>query len=97
MSRSGEIHQSAVSGRCLPRGLLVAAHVKPRSECSEEERRDIPHVAMAACLLGCDALYETGYLTVDATGRIVTARPITRASHVETVLRGFGGSSHSRV
>ncbi|WP_225755654.1 hypothetical protein [Actinotalea sp. Marseille-Q4924] len=81
--------QCGLCGRYLPRALLVAAHVKPRSECSEEERLDMPHVAMAACTLGCDALYERGYLAVDATGRIVIARVAAGDAHLRTVLRGL--------
>lgn len=81
--------QCGICHRPLPRRLLVAAHVKPRSECSENERLDIPHVAMAACLLGCDALYEAGYLTVDETGRILTARTTTSAPHLQSLLRSL--------
>lgn len=85
------VAQCELCGRDLPRRLLVAAHVKPRSECTEEERRDIEHVAMRACLLGCDALYEAGFLTVDATGRIVIARGEAGDTPLGTVLRGLAG------
>ena len=44
--------------------FLVAAHIKPRSSCTEAEIWDIPRVAMAACLFGCDASFERGYLAV---------------------------------
>jgi len=83
--------QCGVCGRYLPRRLLVAAHVKPRSACTEEERKDIPHVAMVACALGCDALFEAGYLSVDGSGRIVTARRELRQSHALAVLRDLEG------
>jgi hypothetical protein len=37
---------------------------------TDDERRDLSHIAMVACVFGCDALYETGYLTLDTEGRI---------------------------
>jgi hypothetical protein len=90
--RAGDdLVRCGLCGRHLPRGLVVAAHVKPRSECTEEERRDVPNVVMAACLLGCDALYEAGYLTVDSRGRVVTARRGLRTSPLIEALRGLEG------
>ncbi|MFC7430998.1 MULTISPECIES: hypothetical protein [unclassified Agrococcus] len=56
-------------GSALPAEYLVAAHIKPRSRCTEAERLD-PHVAMLACLFGCDAAFERGDLIVDADGII---------------------------
>lgn len=63
----------ALCGRLLPVDLLVAAHVKPRSWCSPEERADLRNVAVLACALGCDRLYELGYLTVDERGAVLPA------------------------
>ena len=60
-------------GRSFPAELLVAAHIKPRYECTDAERRDIPAVAMLACGFGCDELYERGLLSVDDVGSIVAA------------------------
>jgi hypothetical protein len=53
--------------------FLIAARIKPQSVCTEDERRDLAHVAMRACAFGCDALYETGYITVGSDGRIMPA------------------------
>jgi hypothetical protein len=63
----------ALCGRTLPVELLVAAHIKRRSDCDDTERRDLRNVAMLACHLGCDRLYELGYVTVDAHGTVRTA------------------------
>ncbi|MEU4803156.1 hypothetical protein [Actinosynnema sp. NPDC023587] len=63
----------ALCGRVLPVELLVAAHVKRRSECSDEERRDLRNVAMLACHLGCDRLYELGYVSVGPDGAVLVA------------------------
>ncbi|MDM7891412.1 hypothetical protein [Curtobacterium caseinilyticum] len=54
----------AVCRRVLPASLLVAAHVLPRTLLTDSERMDFEHVAVLMCVLGCDALYERGYLTV---------------------------------
>lgn len=71
--RSVRDGRCGICGRVFPIGLLLAAHVKRRSHCSEEERRDFVNVAMLACALGCDVLFEAGYLTVGSDGRIRTA------------------------
>ena len=65
----------ALCGDEYPMGFLVAAHVKKRSLCNDDERRDLHHVAMLACVFGCDALYEAGWITVDGDGRVQTVQP----------------------
>jgi hypothetical protein len=60
----------ALCGHPYPMAFLVAAHVKKRSECTRDERLDLHNVAMLACLFGCDALYEAGWITVGEDGRI---------------------------
>lgn len=67
------LHPCGLCGRELPERLLIAAHVKPRSNCSEAERVDIPSVVMIACSLGCDALYEHGYISVGKEGTILAS------------------------
>lgn len=61
-------------GQSLPPELLVAAHIKQRSLCTDEEKRDLANVAMLACLMGCDALFERGLVTVNDRGRICSNR-----------------------
>lgn len=68
-----EVAACALCGRDFPAALLVAAHVKRRSEATEQERRDLRNVAMLACSFGCDRLFELGYVTVDEGGAVVTA------------------------
>jgi hypothetical protein len=64
------LHTCGLCGELRPERLLVAAHIKSRALCTEEERRDFDAIAMPACLLGCDALFEHGYLTVGPDGMI---------------------------
>lgn len=60
----------SLCGHSFPEQLLVAAHIKPRSACSEKERMDTRNVSMLACLFGCDALFELGYVVVGESGVI---------------------------
>lgn len=80
----------ALCGRSLPSSLLVAAHIKPRKNCSQSERLDFKNVVFGVCVLGCDALYEKGLLAVFPRGRIgvvKTGQPVA----VERFLLGFRG------
>ena len=67
--------QCAVCGEELPARLLIAGYIKPRPNNSEEERRDYAASSMLTCALGCDALYEWGYVVVDSTGNIRAGQP----------------------
>lgn len=60
----------AICGEEYPLTFLRAAHIKPRHDCSEEERRQLRRIAMAACVFGCDALFEAGYVSVADDGVI---------------------------
>ncbi|MBN8881952.1 MAG: hypothetical protein J0H73_06515 [Salana multivorans] len=59
--------------RTFPARLVRAAHIKRRSDCNSAERADLNNV-MAACALGCDELFEQGYVAVDRGGRVVASR-----------------------
>ncbi|MBG6189942.1 hypothetical protein IWX64_000876 [Arthrobacter sp. CAN_A212] len=88
LSRFG--NQCALCGKILPENLLVAAHIKRRSESSEEERLNFEGVAMLACSLGCDALFEDGYITVDEAGLVKPG--VTANSDLSQILNGLAGS-----
>jgi hypothetical protein len=88
----GEQQESMCSlcARQLPVELLIAAHIKPRSECSRSERLDWKNIVFGVCLLGCDALYERGLLGVGPRGRICVSD--TPASQIlARVLRSYRG------
>ncbi|WP_218713223.1 HNH endonuclease [Arthrobacter sp. BF1] len=80
----------AICGEHFPARLLIAGHIKPRPECSEEERLDFEHNAMLTCALGCDALYEWGYIVVDAKGRITAGQP-TETPRIEATVEALVG------
>ncbi|MGY1702696.1 hypothetical protein [Geodermatophilus sp. SYSU D00766] len=94
-----ETAECALCGGTFRVEFLVAAHIKRRSLCSDTEKADLPNVAMLACLFGCDALYEAGYLSVDEAGTVVAASfaglPDAMAHRLEA-LRGNQCSAHTR-
>jgi hypothetical protein len=61
----------ALCGDEFPVAFLRAAHIKPRHACSEDERRQLHRIAMPACVFGCDALFEAGFVGVDDDGFLV--------------------------
>ncbi|WP_440902499.1 hypothetical protein [Actinosynnema sp.] len=76
----------ALCGADYPARSLVAAHVKFRTACEYVEALDLANVAMLACALGCDHLYEQGHLTVAPDGRVRvadTTYPAVRARLAE--------------
>lgn len=66
----------ALCGKTLPARLVRAAHIKRRSQCTPEQLIDLANV-MPACTLGCDELFEHGYVAVDQSSEIVAHRPST--------------------
>ncbi|MFJ1562137.1 hypothetical protein [Streptomyces mirabilis] len=78
----GSTGQCALCGRSLPGTFLIAAHIKKRALCSDDEKRDLANIAMLACTFGCDAVYEHGYVTV-APGGAVQVSPM--AAHLPEV------------
>lgn len=67
----------SICGNVYPVELLVAAHIKKRSECSDSEKRDVANV-IPMCKFGCDDLFERGFVSVHL-GRIKVSRalPVT--------------------
>lgn len=68
--------ECALCGHSYPVRLLHTAHIKKRNSCSREEKLDF-NVVMAACVLGCDALFENGYIVVSENGLIEPGKPAT--------------------
>lgn len=64
----------SICNRSLPVSLLVIGHIKQRSRCSLSEKRDLQNIAMPICLLGCDALYDKGFITVSPKGHVVVTK-----------------------
>lgn len=77
--------------RQLPLSLMVAAHIKARSECSRRERLDAGNIVFGVCLLGCDALYEQGLLSVNDQGEIVSSSRSDSCALRKTLRQFEGG------
>ena len=56
--------ECVICGNVLPFNLLVAAHIKSRHACTEREKRDCRNNTALMCTLGCDALFEAGFISV---------------------------------
>lgn len=89
------LFQGKPTGHCwichndYPRHLLVAAHIKKRSACDIKEKLDIENIAASMCRLGCDPLFEHGYISV-RNGKVVKhpSREMTSATtlYIESIV-----------
>lgn len=88
LNRENTTSQCSICGAELPKEFLRAAHIKPRTQCSETERNDIPFVGMLACTFGCDELFERRHITVTPTGgvRVSAHLPVSLESHTHLEL-----------
>jgi len=68
-------NRCALCGRLLPNSFLVAAHIVPRHLLDDAARLAAESAVMLACSLGCDALFEHGYVVVGAEGIVVARKP----------------------
>lgn len=82
----------ALCGREMPIDLLVAAHIKKRSLCSTAEKRDFANNVLPMCRMGCDDLFEKGYLLVrKATVHGNPVRLQRATSPVQTYIKSLDG------
>jgi hypothetical protein len=70
------VRRCALCGDQYPVAFLRAAHIKPRSKCTEDERKQLSRIAMSACVFGCDALFEAGFVSVDEHGQVVVSAEV---------------------
>ncbi|GAA2979337.1 hypothetical protein JOD63_002948 [Microbacterium terrae] len=71
----------ALCGETFPARFLWASHIKKRAAATEAEARDLPRIAMLACIFGCDALFEDGYVSVEA-GAVIGTAAVDEASAI---------------
>jgi len=83
----GSTGQCALCGRSLPGTFLIAAHIKKRAMCSDDEKRDLANIAMLACTFGCDAVYEHGYVTVAPEGAVQVSPLAAEIPEVEAYIQ----------
>ena len=85
----GGLDECALCGRKLPVGFIRVGHIKRRSLANSVVRRDFNNV-MPVCTLGCDALFELGFVIVDATGAIQEGSP-SPTPDLSTFIKGIVG------
>jgi len=69
----------------FPLDMLIAAHLKKRSKCSIEEKKDFDNVAALMCKVGCDDLYEKGYISI-IDGRVIKNERCITTDILDTVI-----------
>ncbi|MCX8495929.1 MAG: hypothetical protein ORN51_07080 [Akkermansiaceae bacterium] len=69
--------ECALCGRVMDSRILVAAHIKKRSCCTDSEKRDITNIGMLNCKFGCDELYERGFVSIDENWSMIVAPSLT--------------------
>jgi hypothetical protein len=87
---SNLVGKCCICGESYPVNLLVAAHIKKRAVCNNEEKKDISNVAALMCKFGCDDLYEKGYIGV-SEGKVVKLHSTTKTESTDTYLRKIVG------
>lgn len=80
----------ALCGRRLPTDLVRLAHIKRRAEASFDERLTFANT-MPACTLGCDEMFERGYILVDEYGHIQANRNLGGAPDLYAVIAPLVG------
>ena len=67
---NNEFSRCGICNHEYPVNMLVAAHIKKRASCTTKECLDYKNITMPMCKMGCDDLYEKGYIYVE-DGKII--------------------------
>lgn len=86
-----EKEKCTICHRTFPVSLLVAAHIKPRSECTSPERKDYSNIVTPMCKLGCDELYEKGFIVVK-NGHVVLNRKWPETEDLKNTTKNIVGN-----
>jgi hypothetical protein len=74
--RQRKFGQCVLCGSNFPVELLVAAHIRKRSQCDDRMKLDFENNVFPMCRFGCDELFERGFVVVDHEGRIRRNYPL---------------------
>lgn len=77
--------------REYPVSYLITAHIKKRAFCELHERKDL-NVVMPMCKLGCDELYEKGYISV-SKGIFVDMLKTPNSTELQAYINQVSGST----
>jgi hypothetical protein len=62
--RSSKYSECCICRELYPVEFLIAAHIKKRASCNEDEKKDFKNIVVSMCKFGCDELYERGHISV---------------------------------
>ena len=86
-----DLRRCGLCGRLLPVDLLEVVFIKPLEACTEIETMDLENDVMAACGLGCAALFREGFLVVD-DGEVAAGRIDPRTDPVDEYVEELAGN-----
>lgn len=86
------ISNCSICDKSLNIEFLVCAHIKKRSKCDDDEKRNI-HNVTPMCKFGCDELFERGYIVVE-NGVIKTLKN-NNTDFINSYLEKLNGKSCS--
>jgi len=81
-------------GNEFPVEMLIAAHIKNRSKCTDTEKRDFENVVTLMCKVGCDDLFEKGYVFVK-DGEVVKNKKCLTTPSLDKVISEIEGNKVS--
>lgn len=87
-----KVDSCSICGRVLPVDLLVIGHIRKRHSCDASQKRDEANV-MPVCLLGCDKLFENGYIYVDSSGVIQASHIAESNPELDPVINSLTGKT----
>ena len=73
-----------------PVSYLITAHIKKRAFCELNERKDL-NIVMPMCKLGCDEIYEKGYISV-SNGVFVDMSKTPNSNELQRYINLISGS-----
>ncbi|RMZ49610.1 HNH endonuclease [Flavobacteriaceae bacterium PRS1] len=85
------IDMCACCNRELPVSLLVTAHIKKRALCKTFEKLD-KNIVMPMCKLGCDEIFEKGYISVK-DGKFIDLKKTPTTHHLNGYIKHVNGNN----
>jgi len=85
-----------ICGKKMLADFLIAAHIKRRTDCSAEEKRDLDGVMMLACKFGCDYLFEVGYIAVNEELKLEVSPKLKDEAALEYLSKFMGKTINVR-
>jgi hypothetical protein len=81
----------ACCSKVYPTSYLVTAHIKKRSHCTAQEKKD-HKVVMPMCKFGCDEIFEKGYITVE-NGKFISQNKSPNTSSLNEYINSVVGKT----